>query len=62
MSGNTLRVQKTLEGPNYITKELLLDSIRPEWSLKVALSGNYWIKSSVDVQLGLRKTSISGFM
>ena len=32
----TLRVQKTLEGPNYVTKELLLDGFRPEWSLKVA--------------------------
>ena len=46
MSDNTLRIQIALEGPNYITKELLLDVIRPEWSLKVAFFGNYWTNTS----------------
>ena len=44
MSGKTLTVQITIEGPNYSTKELSLDTSRPECSLKVAFFGNYWVK------------------
>ena len=49
MSGKTLTVQITIEGPNYSTKELSLDTTSPEWPLKVALSVNYVINTSSHV-------------
>ena len=46
MSKNTLGVQKTLKDPKYMTKELSLDSIKPEWCLKVAFKGKNLTNSS----------------